>query len=149
MVSKNAMILLATIWLVGTAQARHLDRNVLQASLETEPCAQVSSEWAAQKLANASATVLVDGQLAYDCLNSVPLHGDDAVRLVRSIEPFLQWQTSESKPQAARWQDVDANANKTMCATASSYLRDPPEDYQFPGSYICSPYECATLLLAE
>lgn len=95
MVFKYATILLATTWWVETAQPRHLNRDVLQASLDTEPCARVSSEWAAQKQANASATVVVDGQLAYDCLNSVPLHGDEAVRLVRSIEPFLQWQTSE------------------------------------------------------
>lgn len=39
---------------------------------------------------------MVDGQLAYDCLNSVPLHADDAVRLVRSIQPYLEWQSSES-----------------------------------------------------
>lgn len=95
MVFKYATIFLATTWWVETVQPRHLNRDVLQASLETEPCAQISSEWAAQKQANASATVVIDGQLAYDCLNSVPLHGDDAVRLVRSIEPFLQWQTSE------------------------------------------------------
>lgn len=38
---------------------------------------------------------VVDGQLAYDCLNSVPLHADDAVRLVRSIQPYLEWQSSE------------------------------------------------------
>lgn len=97
MIFKYATILLATTWWVETAQPRHLDRHALQAPSETEPCARVSSEWAAQKQANASATVVVDGQLAYDCLNSVSLHGDDAVRLVRSIEPFLQWQTSEPR----------------------------------------------------
>lgn len=37
----------------------------------------------------------MDGQLAFDCLNSVPLTEDDAVRLVRSIQPFLEFQTSE------------------------------------------------------
>lgn len=35
-----------------------------------------------------------DGQLAWDCLNSVPLVVDDAVRLVESIRPFLAWQSS-------------------------------------------------------
>lgn len=39
---------------------------------------------------------VVDGQLAYDCLNSVSLHADNAVRLVQSIQPYLEWQSSES-----------------------------------------------------
>lgn len=38
---------------------------------------------------------MVDGQLAYDCLNSVSLHADDAVRLVQSIQPYLEWQSSQ------------------------------------------------------
>ncbi|KAJ4424159.1 hypothetical protein N0V82_001207 [Gnomoniopsis sp. IMI 355080] len=108
MIFKYATILLSTTWWVETAHSRHVDTHVLQIRNETEPCAQVSYEWAVQKLVNASATVVVDGQLAYDCLNSVPLHDDDAVRLVRSIQPFLEWQTT------------------------SSYLRNPPEGYQFP-----------------
>ncbi|KAJ4391823.1 hypothetical protein N0V93_005443 [Gnomoniopsis smithogilvyi] len=108
MMLRYAPVLLTTTWWIATAESRHADTRVLQARNETEPCAQVSSAWAAQKAANASATVVVDGQLAYDCLNSVPLHEDDAVKLVRSIQPFLDWQTT------------------------SSYLKDPPEGYQFP-----------------
>lgn len=98
---KYATILLSATWWVETAQSRHVTTHILQARNDTEPCAQVSSAWAAQKAANASATVVVDGQLAYDCLNSVPLQADDAVRLVRSIQPFLEWQSSEYQPDSA------------------------------------------------
>jgi hypothetical protein len=35
----------------------------------------------------------VDGQLAYDCLNSVPLHQPEALELLDSILPYLDWQT--------------------------------------------------------
>lgn len=85
------------LW-VEAIQSRRLDAHTLSARSDTEPCAQVSSLWTARRAANATARVVIDGQLAYDCLNSVPLKGDDAVRLVRSIRPFLEWQTSKFCP---------------------------------------------------
>lgn len=77
-----------------------VDKARSQAYAQTcdEPCAQVSAQWAAQRAANATARVVVDGQLAYDCLTSVPLNEENAVRLVRSIQPFLDWQSSELEP---------------------------------------------------
>ena len=58
----------------------------------TSPCAEVSSSAAAQ----ASAAVpTVSGQLAYDCLNSVSLHKEEALDLMNSLLPYTLWQTGK------------------------------------------------------
>lgn len=88
MLFKCAIIVFVTALWADKAYAQTCD----------EPCAQVSAQWAAQRAANATARVVVDGQLAYDCLTSVPLNEENAVRLVRSIQPFLDWQSSELEP---------------------------------------------------
>ena len=74
------------------------------------PCAEVSASAAAAlavspsgkilkvffgeyKLLTCVATPIVDPALAYDCLTSVPLHQEEALELVDSILPYVQWQT--------------------------------------------------------
>lgn len=133
MVFKYAPLVLTTALCAAAAQPRHLGARTLSSRNETEACAQVGSLWASQKAANATARIVIDGQLAYDCLNSVPLNVDNAVRLVSSIQPFLEWQTSELRtqnPLRSQMKKID------MVFTASSYLRDPPEGYPFPGMSI-------------
>ncbi|KAK4161565.1 hypothetical protein QBC43DRAFT_357679 [Cladorrhinum sp. PSN259] len=67
----------------------------------TPACEIVSSSWAAQKAISPS-------ELAYNCLNSVPLGKNAAIELVEAIEPYLEWQSD------------------------SAYKADPPQDYFFP-----------------
>ncbi|KAF9881453.1 hypothetical protein CkaCkLH20_00599 [Colletotrichum karsti] len=55
-----------------------------------------------------SFTPTVPAQLAYDCLNSVPLGKQEAIDLVDSIVPYLEWQSD------------------------AAYKADPPADYDFP-----------------
>ncbi|KAK4174531.1 hypothetical protein QBC36DRAFT_333498 [Triangularia setosa] len=74
----------------------------------TAPCAIVSSSWSSQKASDPSATPTVAAELAYECLNSVPLHKEAAIELVDAIEPYLEWQSD------------------------SAYKAEPPEDYFFP-----------------
>ncbi|KAK0736146.1 hypothetical protein B0T21DRAFT_175765 [Apiosordaria backusii] len=74
----------------------------------TAPCAIASSSWSSQKVSNPSETPTVAAELAYECLNSIPLHKQEAIELVDAIEPYLEWQSD------------------------SAYKADPPEDYFFP-----------------
>ncbi|CAK7227183.1 hypothetical protein SCUCBS95973_006457 [Sporothrix curviconia] len=74
----------------------------------TEPCALASSAWYAQYNSANFDTITIPAELAYDCLASVPLHKDEAVQLVDSIEPYLEWQTD------------------------AAYKADPPADYFYP-----------------
>lgn len=61
----------------------------------TEPCDMVRISTSEQKAANPSVEPVVTAQLAYDCLNSVPLHKTEALQLVDSMEPYLEWQSGE------------------------------------------------------
>ncbi|KAI0545894.1 hypothetical protein F4679DRAFT_575849 [Xylaria curta] len=61
------------------------------AQTPTEPCAIVSSAWAAQIAATATPTV--KATVAYDCLNSVPIHKDGALRYIESMKPYIEWQS--------------------------------------------------------
>jgi hypothetical protein len=58
-------------------------------------CALVSSSSAAQ--AKATKIPQVDGQLAFDCLNSVSLHKTEALALIDAILPYIEWQTGMSR----------------------------------------------------
>ena len=87
-------------------------------------CARASSSWAEQiqttgefprsltaplTTDHGPATPTVAASLAYECLNSVPLHKEEAIALVDSIEPYLEWQSD------------------------AAYKADPPKDYFYPG----------------
>ncbi|KAK5999779.1 hypothetical protein QM012_005185 [Aureobasidium pullulans] len=56
----------------------------------------------------------VPAKLAYDCLISIPFNQSAAVALMKSIRPYLDWQTT------------------------TSYLRDPPKEY---AEHIQPPYD--------
>ncbi|POS72461.1 hypothetical protein DHEL01_v209148 [Diaporthe helianthi] len=116
MVPRLLLVSLGPVISLAASIQAHGGSSLHARQSSTEPCAAVGREWAAQKAANVSVPV-VDGQLAYDCLNSVPLHAEDAVRLVRSIQPYLEWQST------------------------TSYLKDPPADYQFPAFDIPAAFE--------
>lgn len=66
------------------------------------PCASVSAAVAG---AEPSSVPTVPAQLAYDCLQSVPLGKDNALELVDAIKPYFNWQSS------------------------TAYLKTPPEEY--------------------
>lgn len=73
----------------------------------TAACALVSSAWAAQSAATATPTV--DASIAYDCLNSVPLAKEAAIKFVDEIVPYLEWQSD------------------------TAFKKNPPADYFYPG----------------
>ncbi|KAI6244692.1 Peptidase S41 family protein ustP [Erysiphe necator] len=80
----------------------------IQEATQPAPCALVSSYSSEQKLASPTIVPIVPAELAYECLNSVPLNKTAALQLVDSIEPYLEWQSS------------------------LAWMKDPPEDYDFP-----------------
>ncbi|KAL0944749.1 uncharacterized protein CTRU02_202636 [Colletotrichum truncatum] len=77
-------------------------------SSSNEPCAAVSAAWAAQHAAAPTVTPRVPAQLAYDCLNSVPLGKQEAIDLVDSMVPYIEWQSD------------------------LAYKANPPAGYDFP-----------------
>ncbi|KAF6830567.1 hypothetical protein CPLU01_07257 [Colletotrichum plurivorum] len=74
----------------------------------TEPCAAVSAAWATQHAAAPTVKPTVPAQLAYDCLNSVPLGKQEAIDLVDAMVPYLEWQSD------------------------AAYKVNPPAGYDFP-----------------
>jgi hypothetical protein len=73
----------------------------------TEPCAIVSSSWAAQKAVTATPTV--EASLAYECLQSVPLAQEAAIQFIDGMKPYVEWQSD------------------------TAFKKNPPSDYFFPG----------------
>ena len=85
--------------------ARH-QRETRTVQNTTEPCAQVSASVASLFASGTpTATPTVAAELAYDCLNSVPLHANQAQALLESLYPYILWQTT------------------------TSYLKNPPAEY--------------------
>jgi hypothetical protein len=95
------VVFLVKISIVGAASIERRDAS---------PCAVVSQSAAAAlsdaigKLSLAEnsqyklpdgcvATPTVSAQLAYDCLNSVPLGSTEATDLVNSLLPYVEWQS--------------------------------------------------------
>ncbi|KAI1101282.1 hypothetical protein F4804DRAFT_14560 [Jackrogersella minutella] len=72
----------------------------------TEPCAIVSSTWAAQ--ISATATPTVEASIAYECLNSVPIDKDGALKFVDELAPYVEWQSD------------------------TIFKKNPPADYFYP-----------------
>ncbi|KAI9689307.1 MAG: hypothetical protein M1822_009957 [Bathelium mastoideum] len=97
--------LLLGVTLPLTAASRP-QRATRTAQNSTEPCAVVSASVASLfATGTPSATPTVAAELAYDCLNSVPLHSDQASALLDSLYPYILWQTT------------------------TSYLKNPPAEY--------------------
>ncbi|KAE8376749.1 hypothetical protein BDV26DRAFT_264909 [Aspergillus bertholletiae] len=71
-------------------------------------CAQISSRASRTLAASPSATPVVDGALALACLKSVPLGKTEALKLMDSILPYVEWQSD------------------------TSYIKDPPSEYLEP-----------------
>ncbi|KAK2054625.1 hypothetical protein LY76DRAFT_686510 [Colletotrichum caudatum] len=72
-----------------------------------EPCADVVAALPYTSASNVNP--LVPAELAYACLNSVPIKKDAAIALVDSLVPYLEWQSD------------------------AAYKADPPAGYDFPG----------------
>lgn len=49
-----------------------------------------------------TATPTVAASLAHDCLNSVPLGASEALELVESIRPYLEFQSGLSFPNSVK-----------------------------------------------
>ncbi|KAF7515719.1 hypothetical protein G7054_g14449 [Neopestalotiopsis clavispora] len=81
--------------------------TTITATATTEACALVSSAWASQSAATATPTI--EASVAYDCLNSVPLAKDAAIKFLDEIVPYLEWQSD------------------------TAFKKNPPEDYFYPG----------------
>jgi len=80
--------------------------NMASAQTPTEPCAVVSSTWAAQL--GATATPTVAASVAYNCLNSVPIYKEGALRYIDSMKPYVEWQSD------------------------TVFKKNPPADYFYP-----------------
>ncbi|KAI1087933.1 hypothetical protein F5B19DRAFT_496899 [Rostrohypoxylon terebratum] len=72
----------------------------------TEPCAIVSSTWSAQ--ISATATPTVEASIAYECLNSVPIDKDGALKFIDELKPYVEWQSD------------------------TAFKKNPPADYGYP-----------------
>ncbi|KAL1616183.1 hypothetical protein SLS56_011507 [Neofusicoccum ribis] len=68
-------------------------------------CASVSALAASQTAAAPSATPTVPADLAYECINSVPINTTAALDLIKTIRPYWEWQST------------------------LAYLKDPPAEY--------------------
>lgn len=70
-------------------------------------------ETKARKLTNSLSRCLaiptVAASLAHECLKTVPLGKEEAIKLIDAIEPYLEWQSD------------------------AGYKKDPPESYFYPG----------------
>ncbi|RDW71702.1 hypothetical protein BP5796_07736 [Coleophoma crateriformis] len=93
-------VLVVALGLSHSIGARQLD--------STSPCAVVSGKVVAARQAAPSAAPTIEAQLAFDCLNSVSLRAKEALELVGSIKPYVEWQSD------------------------LAYLKGPPPDYGFP-----------------
>ncbi|KAK4655267.1 hypothetical protein QC762_301280 [Podospora pseudocomata] len=100
--------ILAVITLLVVSRCQGCETDYYPSVSTAEPCAIVSSSWSSQQVFSPSATPTVAAELAYECLNSIPLHKQEALELVDAIEPYLEWQSD------------------------SAYKADPPEGYFFP-----------------
>lgn len=58
-----------------------------------QACGVVSSLSAAFKAISPAATPTIPASIAHDCLNSVPLNTDSALKLMDSLKPYLEWQS--------------------------------------------------------
>ncbi|KAI0532324.1 hypothetical protein GGR58DRAFT_523341 [Xylaria digitata] len=74
----------------------------------TEPCVVARDAFTSQVSASPGVVPTMAASLAYDCLKSVPVHKEAAVRLLDGLKPFLEWQSDQA------------------------FLKNPPPDYPYP-----------------
>ncbi|KAI0125331.1 hypothetical protein BJ170DRAFT_500145 [Xylariales sp. AK1849] len=80
--------------------------SVTATTIATTACGVVSASWAAQT--EATATPTVEASLAYDCLNSIPIYKEGALKYLEEIVPYLEWQSDPA------------------------FKKNPPSDYFYP-----------------
>ncbi|KAI1264341.1 hypothetical protein F5Y18DRAFT_79727 [Xylariaceae sp. FL1019] len=74
----------------------------------TEPCVVARNAYISQTSASPDMMPTMVASQAYECLRSVPLHKEPAIRLIDELKPFLEWQSDQA------------------------YLKNPPPDYPYP-----------------
>ncbi|TGJ79338.1 hypothetical protein E0Z10_g9423 [Xylaria hypoxylon] len=74
----------------------------------TEPCVVARDAFNSQVTVFPGVVPTIAASLAYECLKSVPVHKEPAIRLLDELEPFLEWQSDQA------------------------FLKNPPSDYPYP-----------------
>ncbi|KAI0479854.1 hypothetical protein F4859DRAFT_503789 [Xylaria cf. heliscus] len=74
----------------------------------TEPCVVARDAYTSQVSESPGMMPTMAASKAYECLKSVPLHKEPAIRLLDDLKPFLEWQSDQA------------------------FLKDPPSDYPYP-----------------
>ncbi|KAI1003333.1 hypothetical protein K3495_g4878 [Podosphaera aphanis] len=113
----NFVLASVLLRLGGCLPASHVIRDLLLGTpTTTHPCAEISASASSALQATPKDVDLpalparpsVSAKLAYDCLISVPLNPNDASALVKSIFPYVEWQSD------------------------LAYLKNPPSGYLMP-----------------
>ncbi|KAI1772769.1 hypothetical protein F4818DRAFT_139009 [Hypoxylon cercidicola] len=111
----SAVSALALVSLASSSKLGRRDTNTTSTSTSatgtttgaaTEACAIVSSAWAKQ--ITATPTPTIEASVAYDCLNSVPIDKDGALKFINEMEPYVEWQSD------------------------TAFKKNPPADYFYP-----------------
>ncbi|KUJ19611.1 uncharacterized protein LY89DRAFT_780523 [Mollisia scopiformis] len=66
----------------------------------TEPCAQVSAMVVPMRAADPGVTPIIPGELAFNCLQSVPLHSEEALAVSGALLPYVEFQSDLSFKKA-------------------------------------------------
>ncbi|KAI0098029.1 hypothetical protein GGR51DRAFT_565920 [Nemania sp. FL0031] len=74
----------------------------------TEPCVVARDAFTSQVSASPGVVPTMAASQAYECLKSVPVHKEPAIRLLDDLKPFLEWQSDQA------------------------FLKDPPSNYPYP-----------------
>ncbi|KAJ3579832.1 hypothetical protein NPX13_g735 [Xylaria arbuscula] len=92
----------------GSAHPTNGTATTLPTPTATEPCVIARNAYFSQISATPGATPTMGASLAYECLKSVPVHKEPAIRLLEELKPFLEWQSDQV------------------------YLKNPPSGYPYP-----------------
>lgn len=93
---------MASIRLNALAALAGVASVAAQSPTPTHPCGKVSQQWSAQK-------PIVDAALALECLTSVPIYKEAALKFIDDTVPYLEWQSDQA------------------------YKKNPPTGYFYPG----------------
>ncbi|KAI0206034.1 hypothetical protein F4808DRAFT_189517 [Astrocystis sublimbata] len=73
-----------------------------------DPCVVAREAWVSQVALSLDTMPTMAASTAYECLKSVPVHKEPALRLLDDLSTVLEWQSD------------------------AAYLKDPPSDYPYP-----------------
>ncbi|RVX69845.1 hypothetical protein B0A52_05679 [Exophiala mesophila] len=84
----------------------------LNSTVTNDACGQASSAYSSFRAAYPTATtIVIDAELAYDCLHSIPNYQEPALRLLNSLRTYLEFHSSKdilkSPPNGYLFPDVD------------------------------------------